>query len=127
MKRLHRIGLAAAIVTGPSLAERFLASFASSAVAHYTEQERRLIEARAIVNFASSITAARGSPRHAHEQSRATFGQPPRRQESLALHRRETTEVLAHPLHRRPQLNGEVLAELLLRRCRREVAGVDVA
>jgi hypothetical protein len=37
------IGLAVVIATKPSLAERFLRSFASSAPAHYTEQGVRLL------------------------------------------------------------------------------------
>jgi hypothetical protein len=46
------IGLAAVIAINPSLAERFLRSFASSARAHYTEQGLRLVVGAAIVNFA---------------------------------------------------------------------------
>jgi hypothetical protein len=38
---LFLIGLAVVIATTPSLAERFLRSFASSAQAHYTEQRWR--------------------------------------------------------------------------------------
>ena len=52
---LFLIGLAAVIATTPSLAERFLRSFASSALAHYTEQALRLLVGAAIVNFASSM------------------------------------------------------------------------
>ena len=52
---LFLISLAAVIVTSPSLAERFLKSFASSARAHYTEQGLRLLVGAAIVNFASSM------------------------------------------------------------------------
>ena len=52
---LFLIGLAAVITTTPSLAERFLRSFASSALAHYTEQGLRLLVGAAIVNFASSM------------------------------------------------------------------------
>jgi uncharacterized protein YjeT (DUF2065 family) len=52
---LFLIGLAAVIATTPSLAERFLRSFASSAPAHYTEQGLRLLVGTAIVNFASSM------------------------------------------------------------------------
>ena|SRR5688572_3849019 len=52
---LFLIGLAAVIATTPSLAERFLRSFASSALAHYTEQVLRLLVGAAIVNFASSM------------------------------------------------------------------------
>jgi hypothetical protein len=46
------IGLAAVVATKPSLAERFLTSFASSARAHYTEQGLRLLVGVAMVNFA---------------------------------------------------------------------------
>jgi hypothetical protein len=49
------IGLAVVIATTPSLAERFLRSFASSAPAHYTEQGLRVFVGAAIVNFASSM------------------------------------------------------------------------
>jgi hypothetical protein len=52
---LFLIGLAVVIVTTPSVAERFLRSFASSAPAHYTEQGLRLLVGAAIVNFASSM------------------------------------------------------------------------
>jgi hypothetical protein len=52
---LFLIGLAVVIATKPSLAERFLRSFASSARAHYTEQGLRLLAGAAIVNFASSM------------------------------------------------------------------------
>ena len=52
---LFLIGLAVVIATKPSLAERFLRSFASSARAHYTEQGLRLLVGAAIVNFASSM------------------------------------------------------------------------
>ena len=52
---LFLIGLAVVIVTKPSLAERFLRSFASSARAHYSEQGLRLLVGAAIVNFASSM------------------------------------------------------------------------
>jgi hypothetical protein len=41
--------------TTPSLAERFLSSFASSAPAHYTEQGLRLLVGAAMVNFASAM------------------------------------------------------------------------
>jgi len=49
------IGLAVTIFTKPSLAERFLRCFASSARAHYTEQGLRLLVGAAIVNFARSM------------------------------------------------------------------------
>jgi hypothetical protein len=52
---LFLIGLAVVITAKPSLAERFLRSFASSARAHYTEQGLRLLVGGAIVNFASSM------------------------------------------------------------------------
>jgi hypothetical protein len=52
---LFLIGLAVVIATSPSLAERFLSSFASSAPAHYTEQGLRLLVGAAIVNFASTM------------------------------------------------------------------------
>jgi hypothetical protein len=52
---LFLIGLAVVIAAKPSLAERFLRSFASSARAHYTEQGLRLLVGAAIVNFASSM------------------------------------------------------------------------
>jgi uncharacterized protein YjeT (DUF2065 family) len=49
------IGLAVVIATRPSLAERFLRSFASSARAHYTEQGSRLLVGAAVINFANSM------------------------------------------------------------------------
>jgi len=49
------IGLAVVIIAKPSLAERFLRSFASSARTHYTEQGSRLLVGGAMVNFASSM------------------------------------------------------------------------
>ena len=49
---LFLIGLAVVIATRPSLAKRFLASFASSARAHYAEQGSRLLAGAAMVNFA---------------------------------------------------------------------------
>ena len=52
---LFLIGLAVVIATKPSLAERFLGSFASSARAHHMEQGLRLLVGAAIVNFASSM------------------------------------------------------------------------
>lgn len=52
---LFLIGLAVVIATTPSLAERFLRSFASSARAHYTEQGLRVLVGAALVNFASSM------------------------------------------------------------------------
>jgi hypothetical protein len=52
---LFLIGLAVVIATRPSLAGRFLRSFASSAPAHYTEQGLRLLVGAAIINFASSM------------------------------------------------------------------------
>jgi hypothetical protein len=52
---LFLIGLAVVIAAKPSLAERFLRSFASSARAHYTEQGLRLLVGAAIVNCASSM------------------------------------------------------------------------
>jgi hypothetical protein len=52
---LFLIGMAALIAATPSLAERFLRSFASSALAHYTEQGLRLLVGAAIVTFASSM------------------------------------------------------------------------
>ena len=52
---LFLIGLAGVIATTPSLAERFLMSFASSARAHYTEQGLRLLVGAAIASFASSM------------------------------------------------------------------------
>lgn len=52
---LFLIGLAIVIATMPSLAERFLRSFASSARTHYTEQGLRLLVGGAIVSFASSM------------------------------------------------------------------------
>jgi hypothetical protein len=52
---LFLIGLAGVIATTPSLAERFLMSFGSSARAHYTEQGLRLLVGAAIASFASSM------------------------------------------------------------------------
>ena len=52
---LFLIGLAGVIAATPSAAERFLKSFASSAMAHYTEQGLRLLVGAALVNFASSM------------------------------------------------------------------------
>src|SRR5687767_7051421 len=52
---LFLIGLAAVIATTPSAAERFLRSFASSVLAHYTEQGLRLLVGAAMVNFADSM------------------------------------------------------------------------
>ena len=52
---LFLIGMAALIVIKPSVAERFLRSFASSASAHYTEQGLRLIVGVSIVSFADSM------------------------------------------------------------------------
>jgi hypothetical protein len=52
---LFLIGLAGVIATTPSLAERFLTSFASSARAHYTEQGLRLLVGVAMAHFASSM------------------------------------------------------------------------
>ena len=52
---LFLIGLAAVIAARPSLAERFLRAFASSATAHYTEQGVRLLVGGAMVSFASSM------------------------------------------------------------------------
>ena len=49
------IGLAVVIATRPSLAERLLMSFASSASAHYTEQGLRLLVGAALVTFSSSM------------------------------------------------------------------------
>jgi hypothetical protein len=49
------IGLAIVIAGSPTLAERFLGSFASSALTHYTEQGVRLAVGAAMVNFASSM------------------------------------------------------------------------
>ena len=46
------IGFSVVVATKPSLAERFLTSFASSARAHYTEQVSRLLVGAAMVNFA---------------------------------------------------------------------------
>jgi hypothetical protein len=47
--------MAVFIVFRPSIAERFLRSFASSAFAHYTEQALRLLVGSSMVNFASSM------------------------------------------------------------------------
>ena len=52
---LFLIGLAVVIARKPSLAERFLRSFASSARTHYTEQGLRLIVGAALINLASSM------------------------------------------------------------------------
>ncbi len=52
---LFLFGLAAVIVSAPALAERFLASFASSAKAHYIEQISRLLVGAAMVHFAPSM------------------------------------------------------------------------
>lgn len=52
---LFLIGMAVLIVFNPSVAERFLRSFASSASAHYTEQGLRLNVGVSIVNFADSM------------------------------------------------------------------------
>ena len=49
------IGLTVVIVANPSLAERFLRSFASSAKTHYTEQVLRLLAGAALVVFANSM------------------------------------------------------------------------
>ena len=49
---LFLIGLAVVSVARPSLAARFLSSFASSARAHYTEQSARLIAGAGMVHFA---------------------------------------------------------------------------
>jgi hypothetical protein len=51
---LFLIGLAVVIAIKPSLAERFLTSFASSARTHYVEQGSRLLVGAAMVNFARS-------------------------------------------------------------------------
>ena len=52
---LFLTGLAVVIAAKPSLAQRFLRSFASSARAHYTEQGLRLLVGAAVVNFADSM------------------------------------------------------------------------
>jgi hypothetical protein len=52
---LFLISLAAVIASAPSLAERFLGSFASSATAHYTEQGLRLLVGAALVSVASAM------------------------------------------------------------------------
>lgn len=52
---LFLIGLAVVIAATPTLAERFLTSFARSARAHYTEQGSRLLVGAAMVNFAPSM------------------------------------------------------------------------
>jgi hypothetical protein len=52
---LFLIGLAVVIATMPSLAERFLRSFASSARTHYTEQGLRLLVGAALINLANSM------------------------------------------------------------------------
>ena len=52
---LFLIGLTLVIAAMPSLAERFLRSFASSAQAHYTEQGLRLLVGAAVVHLASSM------------------------------------------------------------------------
>jgi uncharacterized protein YjeT (DUF2065 family) len=52
---LFLISLALVIAIRPSLGERFLRSFASSAPAHYTEQALRLLLGAGIVNFSSSM------------------------------------------------------------------------
>ena len=52
---LFLIGLAVVIADRPSLAERFLRSFASSARAHYTEQGLRLLVGAALVTLADSM------------------------------------------------------------------------
>jgi hypothetical protein len=49
---LFLVGLALMIIVRPRLAERFLASFASSARAHYTEQGLRLVAGLAMIRFA---------------------------------------------------------------------------
>jgi hypothetical protein len=49
------IGLAVVIAIKPRLAERFVRSLASSARAHYIEQELRLLAGAALVEFASSM------------------------------------------------------------------------
>ncbi len=49
---LFLVGLAAVILARPSLAKRFLSSFASSARAHYTEQVVRLVVGTAMAIFA---------------------------------------------------------------------------
>ena len=52
---LFLIGLTVVVAAAPSLAERFLRAFASSAQAHYTEQGLRLLVGAALVDFASSM------------------------------------------------------------------------
>jgi len=52
---LFLIALALLIVIRPSIAERFLRAFASSASTHYTEQGLRLLVGVSIVNFADSM------------------------------------------------------------------------
>ena len=52
---LFLIGLAVMIAIRPSLAERFLRAFASSARSHYTEQGLRLLVGAALVNAASAM------------------------------------------------------------------------
>lgn len=52
---LFLVGLAVVIVTKPSLAERFLGAFASSARTHYAEQGVRLLVGVAIVAHARSM------------------------------------------------------------------------
>jgi hypothetical protein len=52
---MYLIGFAVLIATKPTLAERFLRSFASSARTHYTEQSLRLLAGMAIVMFANSM------------------------------------------------------------------------
>ena len=49
---LFLIGLAVLVAARPSLAERFLSSFASSAQAHYSEQLGRLTVGAAMTHFA---------------------------------------------------------------------------
>lgn len=49
------VGLAMVIVIQPTIAERFLRSFASSARAHYTEQGLRLLVGTAVVTFAEAM------------------------------------------------------------------------
>jgi hypothetical protein len=52
---LFLIGLSVLIATKPSLAERFLRSFASSARAHYIEQGLRLLVGAAVIHFSDSM------------------------------------------------------------------------
>ena len=52
---LWLIGLAASIIVIPSRAARFLAGFANSARAHYTEQVLRLIAGAAFVIFSAEM------------------------------------------------------------------------